>query len=74
MNRETLIHISENISMPEMKKLEPKICADCGGQKPTRQSKNPHMMFVSYDDEKIKISQIPAVAMHHGLRATVIDF
>ena len=74
MERETLLHIDQNLAKKEKGQLIKNMCHECGDMKPRFVSKNPHMMFVSFDDRKVSIHDLPGIANKYGASASIVDF
>ncbi|MDH4263764.1 MAG: hypothetical protein OEV78_12030 [Spirochaetia bacterium] len=74
MTRETLLHIDQDLAKKDKEQLLKNICHECGDVKPHFVSKNPRMMFVSYDDRKVNIHDLPGIANKYGTNASIVDF
>ena len=73
MIRETLIHIDEDLAPMEKEKLLKGMCLECGVEKPRRMTRQPHMMFVPFEDMKVSMRMIPAIALQLGVHAELIE-
>ena len=72
MATEVLLHIKENLDDETMRKLIDTLSEECGGSKPHFDTNKPHQMFISYDENKISLHDIPDIAMKHGVHIEVI--
>ncbi len=62
----------ENLDDESKQKLIEVLSEECGGPKPHFKTDKPHLMFVTYDEKKISLHDIPVIAMKHGMRVDIV--
>jgi len=74
MIRDTLLMMDPDQDIKTMNHFKDHMCHECGGMKTHFSTRNPRMMFVSYDDAKTSIHDIPLMAKKQGLNIHIVDF
>jgi ribosome-interacting GTPase 1 len=75
MKTETLLYLEPELDKKGKEQLLKKMSKECGSMaKPHFMTKNPHMMFIPFDEKKIHIHDIPAIAKKYGEVARIVDF
>ena len=72
MATEVLIRVEENLDKEVRQKFIDTLCEECGGSKPHFDTEKPHQIFVSYDENKISLHEIPEIAKKHGVHVEII--
>lgn len=72
MATEVLLHIDEYLDDEAKQKLIDALCEECGGSKPHFETKKPHQIFITYDESKISLHEIPAIAKKQGVHVEVV--
>jgi len=74
MLQETLIHIDQSLDAVERDELLKKMCKECGGSEPRKHAHKEHLMFISFDDSKVALHDLPHIARRHGASIEILDF
>jgi hypothetical protein len=72
MATEVLLHIEENLDDEARQKLIETLSEECGGEKPHFETKKPHQIFITYDESKISLHDIPAIAKKQGVHVEIV--
>ncbi|MDH5380180.1 MAG: hypothetical protein OEW75_04965 [Cyclobacteriaceae bacterium] len=72
METEVLLHIDESLDDETRQKLIDTLREECGGARPHLNSKRPHEIFVTYDDKKVALHDIPVIARKHGVHVEIV--
>ena len=75
MVMKTFLHLDHSMTMVSKEELLNKMMENGSGiMKPEKQSSGPHTLLLKFDEEKIRICDIPHVAEKFGVKSEVFDF
>jgi hypothetical protein len=72
MATEVLLHVDENLDEEARQNLIDTLCEECGGTKPHFITQKPHQIFITYDESRISLHDIPAIAKKQGVHVEVV--